>query len=101
MILKSEHTFKGRLSKKDPWELSVRYIESTLPEGLIQNLQSRELSEEDYNTLLLLDQKAIQGSIPLHVINSFPTKKVKYNDRDKYTCVICNTVVKLVIFIKK
>ncbi|OUM68803.1 hypothetical protein PIROE2DRAFT_3323 [Piromyces sp. E2] len=88
----------GRLSKKDSWELSVRYIESTLPEGLIQNLQNRELSEEDYNTLLLLDQKAIQGSIPLHVINSFPTKKIKYNDRDKYNCVICNNAVKVVNF---
>ncbi|ORX50406.1 hypothetical protein BCR36DRAFT_404515, partial [Piromyces finnis] len=97
----SEHTFKGRLSKKDLWELSVRYIESTLPEGLIQNLQNRELSEEDYNTLLLLDQKVIQGSIPLHVINSFPTKKVKYGDKDKYSCVICNTTVKMNEIIRK
>ncbi|ORX78924.1 hypothetical protein BCR32DRAFT_269785 [Anaeromyces robustus] len=84
----SEHSFKGRISKKDSWELSIRYIESTLPEGLIQNLQNRELNEEDYNTLLLLDQKAIQGSIPLHIINSFPTKKIKYIDKDKITCVI-------------
>jgi len=68
-----------------------------LPEGLIQNLQNRELSEEDYNTLLLLDQKAIQGSIPLHVINSFPTKKIKYIDKDKYNCVICNSTVQVVI----
>jgi len=97
----SEHTFKGRASKKDPWELSIRYIESTLPEGLIQNLQNRELSEEDYNTLLLLDQKAIQGSIPLHVINSFPTKKIKYIDKDKYTCVICNSTVQMNEIIRK
>jgi len=97
----SEHTFKGRSSKKEPWELSVRYIESTLPEGLIQNLQNRELREEDYNTLLLLDQKAIQGSIPLHVINSFPTKKIKYIDKDKYNCVICNATVQVNEIIRK
>ncbi|KAL6612001.1 hypothetical protein LY90DRAFT_70848 [Neocallimastix californiae] len=97
----SEHTFKGRLSKKDSWELSVRYIESTLPEGLIQNLQNRELNEEDYNTLLLLDQKVIQGSIPLHVINSFPTKKIKYIDKNKITCVICNSVVQVNEIIRK
>jgi len=72
-----------------------------LPEGLIQNLQNRELREEDYNTLLLLDQKAIQGSIPLHVINSFPTKKIKYIDKDKYNCVICNATVQVNEIIRK
>jgi hypothetical protein len=57
----------------------------------MEQLQNRELSDKDYYLLLSLDTKTLQCSIPLHIINSFPT--TKYTQRFAKECTICSDPV--------
>ncbi|KAJ3385395.1 E3 ubiquitin-protein ligase Zswim2 [Lobulomyces angularis] len=84
----SEHSFEHRLEKHSSWEPSIRVVDTVFPQAMLDQLQGRELTDLDYEKLLLLDQKSTQGNIPLHVINSFPTEKIK-DPRKREECTIC------------
>jgi hypothetical protein len=78
-----------------------------LPSGFIQDLENREITDADYETLLLLDSGPVnQGSIPLHVINSFPVFKLTNESMKKQLlkngkCNVCATEVRLGEVIRK
>jgi E3 ubiquitin-protein ligase ZSWIM2 len=71
-----EHAFEFIPKKHQPWKSASRAVEPTLPPNLVQDLQNRELKDEDYQLLLQLDGKQQQGTIPLNIINSFPVVKL-------------------------
>jgi E3 ubiquitin-protein ligase ZSWIM2 len=71
-----EHAFEFISKKNETWKPASRAVDPTLPSNLIQDIQNRELNDEDYQLLLQLDEKQQQGTIPLHIINSFPVVKL-------------------------
>ncbi|KAL2916685.1 E3 ubiquitin-protein ligase Zswim2 [Polyrhizophydium stewartii] len=56
---------------------SERVVQTMLPPNLVASLETRELTDADYEMLLTLDKPQAQGSIPLHIINGFPMIKIK------------------------
>ncbi|KAI8913294.1 hypothetical protein EDD86DRAFT_244948 [Gorgonomyces haynaldii] len=73
----NEHSFKTKTHRTVKWLQSKRAVPPMLPETYMQSLQDRELTDQDYDTLLTLNNgPQLQGSIPLHVITSFPLKKL-------------------------
>ncbi|EGF83247.1 hypothetical protein BATDEDRAFT_21785 [Batrachochytrium dendrobatidis JAM81] len=56
---------------------SERVVAPILPSNIVASLEQRELVEKDYEILLILDKPQQQGSIPLHIINSFPLIQIK------------------------
>ena len=94
------------------WNPSSRSVAPLLPSAFTSSLESREITTADYEVLLQLDQpSAPQGSIPLHVVNSFPTVKLSYShellrkkhdvdveefgrprDKQKSICYVCMNV---------
>ena len=75
--LHSQHTFRHRSYRNGKWKGSTRTVAQVLPDGFINNLENREITDEDYETLLLLDSGPVQqASIPLHIVNSFPVFKL-------------------------
>ena len=54
---------------------SSRILPTLLPDNIVTALQNRELNDSNYETLMLLDTPSCQGSIPLHIITSFPLIK--------------------------
>ncbi|KAJ3321190.1 E3 ubiquitin-protein ligase Zswim2 [Boothiomyces sp. JEL0866] len=81
--LHKEHSFEYRNRSTSKWKSSTRSLQPALPSALIDDIQNRELTGDDYQTLLTLDGGLqVQGSIPLHIINSFPVIKL-CNPRDR------------------
>ena len=79
----SQHAFEKKPKPHSKWEPGVRAVEPTLPVSIIRSLEHRELTQEDYDMLLTLDSgPQQQGSIPMHIINSFPLFKIN-NETDK------------------
>lgn len=72
----SEHAFDNRMDRSSPYTPSTRAVPAKIPQALIDQLQSRDLSAADYDLLLNLDTTSTQGSVPLHIVNSFPTERV-------------------------
>ncbi|KAJ3362135.1 E3 ubiquitin-protein ligase Zswim2 [Kappamyces sp. JEL0680] len=93
----SDHSFDGKPTPHAKWEPAARAVEPKLPSGVIADFQNRELTDGDYELLLTLDAgPQPQGSIPLHVINSFPVVKLTGDgDRKRLrldqdgTCKVC------------
>ncbi|XJO71718.1 hypothetical protein BDV3_001186 [Batrachochytrium dendrobatidis] len=73
----SQHAFKHKASKISKLFQSERVVAPILPSNIVASLEQRELVEEDYEILLILDKPQQQGSIPLHIINSFPLIQIK------------------------
>lgn len=98
-----QHTFQNRLYRNSKWLPSCRSVDTVLPSGFINDLQNRDITDEDYQTLLLLDSGPTkQASIPLHIVNSFPLSKFTghksgYGDK----CKICGDVYHLGSMIRK
>ena len=93
-----QHTFKSRLYKSGKWLVSSRNVATVLPSGFINDLQNRDINDEDYQTLLLLDSgSSKQASIPLHIVNSFPLCKYggKKSPVKEVKCKICSEVFQL------
>ena len=77
------HAFVSRSSPHATWEARARAVAPILPSSMISDFQTRELTEADYETLLALDAgPQQQGSIPLHIVNTFPVIKL-VSDADK------------------
>ncbi|ORZ31577.1 hypothetical protein BCR44DRAFT_76327 [Catenaria anguillulae PL171] len=97
--LHPEHPFQFKDNPKASfWTFAKRYVKPQLPERVIQELQSRDLSDQDYQSLLDLDStKVIKGYSRLHVVGMFPLMRVKGMDRVRAllgsnhteTCHIC------------
>lgn len=98
-----QHTFQNRIFRNSKWLPSSRNVAPVLPSGFINDLQNREITDEDYQTLLLLDSgPSKQASIPLHIVNSFPLAKYtghKAGKDDK--CKICGAIYHLGVMIRK
>lgn len=61
-----------------------------LTQTLIQELQSRELTPEDYELLLLLDASVAPKTLPTTQVQSFPTLKFnKKSDNLKFEIIVC------------
>ncbi|KAJ3362593.1 E3 ubiquitin-protein ligase Zswim2 [Allomyces javanicus] len=72
-----EHPFKCKAPDAEHWTFAVRYRPDAPTSATIDELQSRDLSDADYALLTSLDAgKRIVGYPRLHVINTFPLKKV-------------------------
>ena len=86
-----QHTFQNRLFRNSKWIPSSRNVAPVLPSGFINELQNRDITDEDYQTLILLDSgPSKQASIPLHIINSFPLSKYSSHKSGKgERCKIC------------
>ncbi|KAI8808476.1 hypothetical protein BJ742DRAFT_869168 [Cladochytrium replicatum] len=110
----SQHAFAGREDRNSKWILSPRAVGPMFPEALIRDMENRDLTDEDYETLLQLQESGQQhqegvtgqtfeqsthtlprmvnqGSIPLHVINSFPTFQVsaRRDEKPAHQCTVC------------
>ena len=72
----SEHTFTFQTIRKGLKQPSERVVPTLLPPNLVTALQSRDLTNDDYEILLNLDKPQPQGTLPLHIINSFPLIKI-------------------------
>jgi len=67
---------------------------SSVPEtGLtaqqLLDLQNRELTPEDYELLLMLDESVKPKTISASIVDSFPTRKANSNDISKDPCGVC------------
>jgi E3 ubiquitin-protein ligase ZSWIM2 len=98
-----QHTFQNRLTRNSKWMPSSRNVTTVLPSGFINDLQNREITDEDYQTLLLLDSgPSKQASIPLHIVNSFPLYKYRGQTSGKAgKCKICGDLFHLGAMIRK
>ncbi|TPX73208.1 hypothetical protein CcCBS67573_g05519 [Chytriomyces confervae] len=88
----SEHThFRHKVTRSSKWIVSKRDIRPVLSEDQINDLQNRDLSPTDYDTLLSLNaprerptaeevihQNQPLLSTPLRIISSFPTRTLTY-----------------------
>lgn len=73
----AEHTFQHRNYRGGASVPSSRAVVPMLPQGFISDLETREITDQDYETLRMLDSGPVQQTfIPLHVINSFPVFKI-------------------------
>ncbi|KAJ3218082.1 E3 ubiquitin-protein ligase Zswim2 [Dinochytrium kinnereticum] len=74
----SEHSFSHRQKRSSRrWNPSIRSVATIVPDGIANDLQNRDLDENDYELLLQLDKPSVQGSIPLHIVSTFPTTQLK------------------------
>ncbi|KAI8894774.1 hypothetical protein BC833DRAFT_555592 [Globomyces pollinis-pini] len=93
----SEHSFEFRSRPTSKWLPSVRAVEPILPDSVIREFEGRELTDEDYETLLTLGSgPQQQGTVPLQIINSFLVAKYRnHSDRIKFRldthgkCKVC------------
>ncbi|KAI8927435.1 hypothetical protein BC831DRAFT_452349 [Entophlyctis helioformis] len=73
----SEHAFMYKTTRNNKARQSERVVPTLLPPNLAASLETRELTDADYDMLLSLDKPQTQGSIPLHIVNGFPLIKIK------------------------
>ncbi|KAI8842972.1 hypothetical protein BC829DRAFT_297983 [Chytridium lagenaria] len=74
----SEHSFSHRQKRSSrKWVPSVRSVSSIVPDGIANDLQNRDLDDNDYELLLQLDKPSVQGSVPLHIVSTFPTVQLR------------------------
>jgi len=101
--LHDQHTFQNRSFKNSKWMPSSRNVSTVLPLGFINDVQNREITDEDYQTLLLLDSgPSKQASIPLHIVNSFPLSKYRgHTSGNSGKCLICGDLFHLNDMIRK
>ncbi|KAI8816872.1 uncharacterized protein EV422DRAFT_544353 [Fimicolochytrium jonesii] len=98
----TNHTFETRRWPRDLWAGVVLTQPSSepaavIPEGMMRDMQGRDLTDEDYEVLLRLDdgdgRRARDGVreevlVPLQVVARFPTNVVK--TRTEASCKICS-----------
>lgn len=66
--------FRFREARRSKWQDSIRVIQPSLSMSLINDLQSRDLTPNDYETLLNLNNTPQpHNSTALHIISNFPS----------------------------
>ncbi|KND03239.1 uncharacterized protein SPPG_02292 [Spizellomyces punctatus DAOM BR117] len=86
----SDHTFTHRSRPNSPSRLSPRRVAPTFPQAVLEDMQTRELGDADYEALLALDSPGVnQGDIPLHVVNGFPTDRAVGKNWVGDSCKVC------------
>ncbi|XP_033762710.1 uncharacterized protein LOC117344164 isoform X2 [Pecten maximus] len=77
----TQHPFEYRHKRNQHWKSAQRMYGAVLPQAVAQSLANREISENDYDLLMQLDNNTStqQSDIPESVINSFPLEKVREN----------------------
>ncbi|CAF3251739.1 unnamed protein product [Rotaria socialis] len=79
----NEHQFDYREKSFQRWKLAIREHLTALPNALHQMLGNREITENDYDILLQLENAqttAIMG-IPENIVKSMPTERVHERSR--------------------
>lgn len=84
-----QHAFEFRMKRSQRWrQAKSRNSNPALEMSILNNLGTREITEDDYDLLLQLDRRqnvlsqAVDLSgLPLHVINSLPLMKVRVGAR--------------------
>ncbi|CAF0715727.1 unnamed protein product [Adineta steineri] len=79
----NEHSFDYREKSFQRWKLATREHLTALPNALHQMLATRDITENDYDILLQLEnaQSAAIMGIPEHIVKSMPTERV--HDRSR------------------
>ncbi|CAF4578886.1 unnamed protein product [Rotaria sp. Silwood2] len=79
----NEHHFDYREKSFQRWKLATREHLNALPNALHQMLANREITENDYDILLQLDnaQNAAVMGIPENIVKSMPTERVHERSR--------------------
>ncbi|CAF1622690.1 unnamed protein product [Rotaria sordida] len=79
----NEHNFDYREKSFQCWKSATREHLNALPSALRQMLANREITENDYDILLQLDnaQNAAIMGIPENVVKSMPTERVHERSR--------------------
>ncbi|TPX67512.1 hypothetical protein SpCBS45565_g03725 [Spizellomyces sp. 'palustris'] len=86
----SDHTFTHRSRPNSPSRLSPRRVAPTFPQAVLEDMQTRELGDADYEALLALDSPGVnQGDIPLHVVSGFPTERAVGKNWVGDSCKVC------------
>jgi len=70
-----QHSFQFRKNTNQRWRAALRNPDKTLPTGIVENLQNRDIGEEDYELLLQLDSRTNADTsapviLPLTTLNS-------------------------------
>lgn len=87
-----DHQFVCRQKSNQPWRLASKF--QAIPPAVANDLQSREITDDDYTLLLQLDGlSSEQSSIPENVLNSFPVERIP-SDNHRLTksdkkCGVC------------
>ncbi|XP_065826851.1 E3 ubiquitin-protein ligase ZSWIM2-like isoform X2 [Oscarella lobularis] len=74
-----EHSFEYKTKPLHRWRPALRSSGQALPAAVLTDLQTRELTTEDYDVLLQLDDSLSDGTgcLPPHVVKSFPVERIK------------------------
>ncbi|XP_071959967.1 uncharacterized protein [Antedon mediterranea] len=74
-----DHSFQFRQKPSQRWRPAPRCSDTVLPNAVIGDMEGRELTDNDYETLLQLDSEASQApsSVPESFIKSLPSEKVR------------------------
>ncbi|XP_071477687.1 E3 ubiquitin-protein ligase Zswim2-like [Diadema antillarum] len=74
-----QHSFQFRQKSSQRWRPAQRGSGGALPSAVMSDLQNREITDEDYDTLLQLDSQAANqvGTVPEHIVKSFPVETVR------------------------
>ncbi|XP_064648018.1 E3 ubiquitin-protein ligase Zswim2-like isoform X2 [Lineus longissimus] len=75
----TQHSFLFRQKSSQRWRPAQRGTGSVLPQALVSNLMGRDITNEDYDMLLQLDNHENSGvlDIPEEVIKGFPLEKIR------------------------
>ncbi|XP_062505171.1 E3 ubiquitin-protein ligase ZSWIM2-like [Corticium candelabrum] len=72
----AEHNFVYKQKRLSCWQPARRGGGQRLPSALLSDIQSRELTADDYDLLNQLDNSVVEP-LPRHVVESFPIEKLK------------------------
>ncbi|XP_063964802.1 E3 ubiquitin-protein ligase ZSWIM2-like [Lytechinus pictus] len=75
----SNHSFQFRQKSNQRWRPAQRGSGGALPTAVISDLENRDITDEDYDTLLQLDNPASNqlSNVPEHVVKSFHVETVR------------------------
>lgn len=75
----TQHSFQFRQKCTQRWRPAQRSTGTVLPEAMVNNLMNRDITEQDYDTLLQLDSQGNQQLSDLTevTVRSFPTERIR------------------------
>ncbi|XP_030836317.1 E3 ubiquitin-protein ligase ZSWIM2 [Strongylocentrotus purpuratus] len=75
----SQHSFQFRQKSNQRWRPAQRGSGGALPSAVMSDLENRDITDEDYDTLLQLDNAASNqmSNVPEHVVKSFHVETVR------------------------
>ncbi|CAG2247420.1 ZSWIM2 [Mytilus edulis] len=100
----TQHPFDYRHKRNQRWRPAQRTYGAMLPQAVADQLVNRDITEEDFELLMQLENNNIGSDIPEEVINSFPLEKVRDSSnllQPGMQCRICLRGYEVGQFIRK